>query len=160
MDVFLAVVAALFLLGGLAGAILPALPGPPLAWLGILTLHFTSYAQFSNTFLIVSAVLMVAITILDIYIPIWGTKRFGGTKAGVWGSAIGLILGLIFFPPFGAIIGPFAGAFIGEILFAGADFNTARRSAVGSFLGFLAGTFIKIIYASVLVYYYVAAMVQ
>ena len=160
MDVFLAILAALLLFLGIIGSIVPALPGPPLSWLGILIIHFTSYADYSTSFLIVTAIIMVIITTLDFYIPIWGTKKFGGTRAGVIGSTIGLLIGLIF-SPFGLIsiiIGPFLGAFIGEFMMNQKEVKTALKSATGSFIGFLIGTGMKLIYAGFMTYYFVAAV--
>jgi len=158
MDVFLAIVSALLLLAGFVGALLPVLPGPPLSWLGILLIHFTTYAQISTTFIVVTAVIMIAITILDLYIPIWGTKKFGGTKAGIYGSTVGLILGLFFFPPFGVIVGPFLGAFVGELVTNSRQVSKALRSATGSFIGFLLGSGIKLAFCGVMFYYWIDAL--
>lgn len=158
MDVVLAILGAVLILAGVVGAIVPALPGPPLAWVGLLLLHLTAYAHFSAFFLIISGICMVAITILDFLIPMYGTKKFGGTKAGVWGSTIGLLAGMFFFPPFGLIIGPFVGAFAAEVLFAGADIQKGLRSATGSFIGFLAGTALKLLYAGFMAFYFVKAL--
>lgn len=158
MDIFLIIISALLLLAGFVGALLPVLPGPPLSWLGILLLHFTTYAAFSSSFLLVTAIFMVVITILDLYIPVWGTKKFGGTKAGIYGSTIGLLLGLFFFPPFGVIIGPFLGAFIGELLVNSNEVKTALKSATGSFIGFLLGSGIKLAFCGVMAYYWLVAI--
>jgi uncharacterized protein YqgC (DUF456 family) len=159
MELALVIISGLFLIIGLLGSILPILPGPILSWLGILILHFTEYAEYSTTFLVVTAVIMIVISVLDYFIPIWGTKKFGGTKAGVTGSTVGLVVGL-FFPPIGLIIGPFAGALIGEILANRQEFKKALRSATGSFLGFLVGTGLKLVYCGVLFYYFFAAVID
>jgi len=158
MEIALAALSGLFLLIGLLGSVLPVLPGPVLSWVGILILHFTEYAEYSATFLLVTAAIMIVISILDYFIPIWGTKKFGGTKAGVTGSTVGLVAGL-FFPPIGLIIGPFAGALIGEIMANRKEFKKAVKSATGSFLGFLLGTGLKLVYCGVLIYYYFAAVI-
>jgi len=158
MEIALAALSGLFLLIGLLGSVLPVLPGPVLSWVGILILHFTEYAEYSTTFLLVTAAIMIVISILDYFIPIWGTKKFGGTKAGVTGSTVGLVAGL-FFPPIGLIIGPFAGALIGEIMANRKEFKKAVKSATGSFLGFLLGTGLKLVYCGVLIYYYFAAVI-
>ena len=158
MDVFLIIVSAILLLAGFVGALLPVLPGPPLSWLGILLLHFTSYAEFSTTFLLVTAIVMVVITILDLYIPVWGTKKFGGTKAGVIGSTLGLLAGLFIFPPFGAIIGPFVGAFLGEFVMNSKDISKALKSATGSFIGFLLGTGMKLAFCGAMTFFWINAV--
>ena len=153
MDIALAILSGLLLFIGLLGAVLPVIPGPILSWVGILILHFTAYAEFSTTFLTVSAAIVVAITALDYLIPIWGTKKFGGTRAGVVGSTIGLIVGL-FLGPVGIIFGPFFGALIGELVANKDDFSKALKSATGSFLGFLLGTGLKLVYCGMMIYYY------
>jgi uncharacterized protein len=137
----LAMIAAII---GAAGSFLPILPGPPLAWGAMLLLYFYPGSTFSTQTLLLHSIIVAGITVLDYFIPIWGTKRFGGTKAGERGSMIGLLLGL-FAPPIGIIVGPFLGAFIGELV-QGSSRNQAFRSAIGSFLGFLAGVFLKLVY--------------
>lgn len=156
MDILLIILGAIAILLGVLGSIIPALPGPPFSWLGILLLDFSSKADFSLVFLVTTGVLMVAITLLDLYIPTWGTKKFGGTRAGVVGSTVGLLVGL-FFSPFGlvsVILGPFFGAFIGELLVAKNDVNKALKSATGSLFGFLIGTGLKLAYGGSMAVYF------
>jgi uncharacterized protein YqgC (DUF456 family) len=155
MDLFFAIIGTILLLGGFAGSILPGLPGPPLAWAAVLLLHFTSYATYSTVFLISTGIVMIAITLLDYYIPIWGTKKFGGTRAGVIGSTIGLIAGMFILPPFGILIGPFLGAFIGELLVDKNDLKKALKSAIGSFLGFVAGTLLKLSFCGIMAFFFI-----
>lgn len=157
MDLFLLIAACVCMLIGLAGSVLPVLPGPPICYAGFLLVHFSSYAQFTTEFLIIWAVVVVILGILEYYIPTWGTKKFGGTKAGQRGSFIGTIAGIFFFPPIGLIIGPFLGAYIGEILEHNNN-KKALRSAWGSFVGFLGGTFIKIITSLVMIFFFVRAV--
>ena len=153
MDYVLIVLGVLFMISGILGCVLPILPGPPLSYLGILLLQFTSKSQFSTRFMIIWAVITVVVYALDYVIPAWGTKKFGGSKRGVWGSIIGLVIGLFFFPPFGIIIGPFLGAIIGE-LSSGKDSGSALKSGFGSFLGFLAGTLLKLIASGMMTWYF------
>jgi len=157
MDIAFAILAGLLVLAGLVGSILPFLPGPPLGWLGLLTIHFTVYETYSTTFLAVTFGVMVVITLLDYLIPIWGTKKFGGSRAGVWGSTIGLVVGL-FFGPVGIIAGPFVGAFLGEFLVNRSEYRVAMRSAAGAFVGFLLGTGLKLAYCGMAIYYFVKAL--
>lgn len=157
MDIAFAILAGLLVLAGLVGSILPFLPGPPLGWLGLLTIHFTVYETYSTTFLVVTFGVMVVITLLDYLIPIWGTKKFGGSRAGVWGSTIGLVVGL-FFGPVGIIAGPFVGAFLGEFLVNRSEYRVAMRSAGGAFVGFLLGTGLKLAYCGMAMYYFVKAL--
>jgi uncharacterized protein YqgC (DUF456 family) len=97
----------------------------------------------------------VVILILDYVIPAIGTKKFGGTKYGQWGSMAGVVIGIFLGPP-GIIAGPFLGAILGELI-GGKDMNFAIKSGIGSFLGFLAGTFIKLVYALVMAYFFIAS---
>lgn len=157
MDIILIIVAALCLLAGVAGCIIPALPGVPLAYVALWLLHATERVQFSWQFLLIWGIVVVFIQVLDYIIPAWGTKRTGGSKAGVWGSTIGLFVGL-FMGPWGIIIGPFAGAVIGELL-TGKTTAEAFRSGWGSFLGLLTGTVLKLICCGLMTYYFIAALV-
>lgn len=153
VDIILIIIGILFLGIGLIGCILPVLPGPPLTYIGLLMLHFTKEHQFSSDFLILWAVVAVAVTILDNVIPIWGTKKYGGSKKAIWGSMIGLVVGLFLFPPFGIIIGPFAGAVIGELM-EGKQTMDALRSGFGAFMGFLGGTILKLISSGLMIFYF------
>ncbi len=157
MDLFLIIIAGLLLVTGFLGSILPILPGIPLSYAGILLLHFTDKYQFSSEFLILWAVIVVAIQVLDYYIPIWGTKKFGGSKSGIRGSVIGLLFGM-FLGPFGIVLGPFVGALIGELLAQKAT-PDALKAAFGAFLGFLIGTVSKLIVAGMLIYYFTITII-
>ena len=158
MDIFLIIMAGLLLLLGFAGVILPILPGLPLSYVGILVLHFTDAIEFTSQFLVFWAVVVIVVQVFDYFIPIWGTKKFGGSKRGIWGSAIGLIVGL-FFGPLGIILGPFVGAFIAELT-ANKSSKDAFRAAWGSFVGILIGTSLKLIVAGFMIFYYVEAVLQ
>jgi uncharacterized protein YqgC (DUF456 family) len=142
---------------GLAGAILP-LPGPPLSFGGMLLLHYSRFAEFSENSLIAFGIVTAAITVMDYYIPIWGTKKFGGSKWGTIGSGIGLLVGM-FLGPFGLFIGAFAGAFIGEYL-SNKNHNIAFKAAVGSFLGLMAGIVAKTILCIVMLVYSIKEIYQ
>jgi len=153
MDYILLGIGIFMIIIGLLGCILPVIPGPPLSFVGLLMLHFTDFGEFSTNFLLLMAFIAIFVTILDYIVPIWGTKRFGGSKAGVWGSTIGLILGIFFFPPIGIILGPLVGAIIGESI-NGAEFKDSLRAGLGSLLGFLLGTGIKLISSGLMTYYF------
>ncbi|KJF42138.1 DUF456 domain-containing protein [Draconibacterium sediminis] len=158
MDILLIVLGAVFIISGVLGCVLPIIPGPPLSYIGLLLLHFTERYQFSSKFLIIWAIITVVVYALDYLIPAWGTKKFGGSKRGVWGSIIGLVIGMFFFPPFGIIIGPFVGAVIGELT-VGKDSGAALKSGFGSFMGFLAGTLLKLIASGMMTWYFVKEMI-
>lgn len=141
---------------GIAGCLLPLLPGPPLSYLGLILIHLTTKIEFSSKFLIWWGIITLIVAILDYAIPIWGTKFFGGSKYGIWGSMAGLLFGL-FFPPVGVIIGPFVGAVAGEMV-AGNKKN-AFKAGFGSFVGFLAGTIVKLLVTLIMLYYFIAALI-
>ena len=144
MDIFLIVLGFLFMCLGLIGSFLPILPGPPISWIGLLLLYITNVIPNNDTLLIVTFIIAILVFTLDYIIPAIGTKRFGGSKAGVIGTSLGLVIGLIAPIPFGIIIGPFVGALIGE-LSNNADSKTAVKAAFGSFLGFVTSTLLKFI---------------
>ena len=148
MDIFLVILATLFMFLGIIGSFLPVLPGPLTSWVGLLLLHLTDAVPMNRTFLIITLFFALGIWLLDYFIPAIGTKKFGGSKAGMIGTTIGLIAGIIFLGPFGIIIGPFLGALVGELLNK-SDSQTAVKAAFGSFLGFLTSAFIKFIVAVV-----------
>lgn len=153
MDIFLLVLAIILIIVGILGCVVPIIPGPPISYGGILLLHFTDYGQFSENFLYIFAGITIAVTVLDYIIPIWGTKSFGGSKAGVRGATAGLIVGVFFFPPIGLIVGPFVGAFIAEMM---RENNTSKaiKSGFGSLVGFLLGTGLKLAASLSMTYYF------
>ena len=150
MDLFLVFIGFILMLVGILGSFLPVLPGPPVSWIGLLVLHSTSAIPMNWTFLGITLAVALIVFALDYIIPVMGTKKFGGTRAGMIGTTLGLLVALIFpvFGPFGIIIWPFIGALVGELLNK-ADKKTATKAAFGSFLGFLTGTFLKFMVAIV-----------
>lgn len=145
MDLLLLTVGFVFMVVGVLGCFLPVLPGPSISWFGILLLYFTKAVAANYSILGITFFVMVVISILDYVIPAKGTKKFGGSSYGIWGTNIGLIVGIVAPIPFGFIIAPFLGAFIGELLYDYKDHRRAFTAATGSFLGFLASSFIKFV---------------
>jgi len=144
MDILLICIGFIFMLVGILGSILPVLPGVPISWLGLLMIYLTPSVPMDWVFLSITLVLAIFLYILDYIIPAIGTKRFGGSKAGAWGAIIGLFVGIIAPIPLGILIGPFAGALIGELLVNKTEGKQALIAAFGSFVGFLASTFMKL----------------
>jgi len=142
MDIILVILGLICCVVGLFGSFLPALPGAPISWCGLLLLYLTKYVENNYWILVVTLLLTVIISVLDYVIPAKGAKRFGGTKYGIWGTNVGLIIGL-FFPPIGFIIGLFVGAFVGELIYNFDDKKGALKAATGAFLGFLVSSFMK-----------------
>lgn len=156
-DYILLIFAIILMILGIIGCLVPVLPGPPLSYLGMILLHFSKFADFSSNILITMAVIAVLVTILDYIVPVWGTKRFGGSKYGTRGATVGLIIGL-FLGPLGIIIGPFVGAFVGELIFKD-DIRYALRAGFGSLLGFLTGIGLKLAASFIMTFYFVKELI-
>ena len=146
------IIAFVLLILGLLGSIIPGLPGPPLSFIGILLIHFFTGTQFSTSFLLTWAVIVVLVFLLDYFMQVCGVKKFGGGRKAILGTFLGLFMGLLF-PPVGLLIGPFIGAFIGALLEVQGDNTRALNVAIGSFIGFVTGTILKLVVSSVLLYY-------
>jgi len=157
MDIVVSILAVLAGIAGIAGSILPAIPGPPLSWIGLLLLYFwggTDGAgeKMSLTLLLVWLGIVIAVSIIDYVMPAYFTKLTGGSRYASRGAVAGLVIGLIV-PPVGMILGAFLGAFLAELIYAGKNAGGALKSAFGSFVGFLAGTGLKLIATGVMMYY-------
>ncbi|MCM5662458.1 DUF456 domain-containing protein [Galbibacter mesophilus] len=157
MDILLLTFGFVCIIVGIFGSVLPVLPGAPISWIGLLLLYLTEAVPTNWWMLIITLIVAIGIVVVDYIIPIAGTKRFGGSKAGVIGTTVGLVISIIFpvLGLFGIIIWPFVGAFVGEIINK-ADSKTALRAAFGSFLGFLTGTFLKLIVAIIFLVIFIA----
>lgn len=155
MDIILIILGILCLITGLVGCFLPILPGPPVAYTGLLLLHFTDKVQFTTTELLIWLLIVVIAQILDYFIPMLGSKYSGGSRWGTRGCLAGTLIGL-FFMPWGIILGPFLGAFIGELL-GGQETGQALKSGLGSLLGFLFGTVLKCAIVGYFIWQFVAA---
>ncbi len=146
MDILLLILGFILMLVGMIGSVLPVLPGTPISWIGIIVLHLAPSVPFNWTIVIITGVIAIAIYILDYIIPSIGTKKFGGSRAGAIGTFVVLIVGILAPIPFGILIGPFVGALIGEMAFNQTEGGKAVKAAFGSFLGFLASTFMKLVF--------------
>ena len=156
MDSTWIIVGGLLMILGILGNILPFLPGTPICYLGLLLQQFRDSRPFSTRFLVLWAIVVLVVIILDFLTPIYGAKKFGGSKYGIWGCSLGF-LAAFWLGPMGMIIGPFIGAFIGEMI-SSKDSGIALRAAVGSFAGFLFGTLIKLIVSAVMAFYFVKSI--
>ncbi|MCR5745937.1 MAG: DUF456 domain-containing protein [Bacteroidales bacterium] len=149
----LKIIAVILGLVGLVGCILPVIPGPPLSWLGLLLVWFTHPEGLTSGLLITWLVITVVVTILDYVAPSWITTKTGGSKAAGRGAFVGLILGLLFFPPWGMIAGSFIGALVAEVIVGGSAVADSVKPAFGSFLGFLLSTGLKLTASAVMLFY-------
>ena len=149
MDILLVILGFILIVLGILGSFLPVLPGPPLSWLGLLLLYLTKAIPNDWWMLGITLCIAIVVFVLDYIIPAMGTRRFGGSKAGIVGTMVGVLVAVIAFPVFnifGIVIWPFAGALVGELINK-TDSKNALRAAFGSFIGFLAGTFLKLVMA-------------
>lgn len=157
MDILLIILGAICMIIGLAGCILPMIPGPPVAYAGLLLLHFTERAQFTTAQLLTWLFIIILLQVLDYFIPMLGSKYSGGSRWGTRGCLIGTVAGL-FFMPWGIILGPFLGAFLGELL-GGRKTGQALKSGLGSLFGFLFGTVLKCIVCGYFIWQFVGTLI-
>lgn len=159
MDIILVIVGFLFMLFGVLGSFLPVLPGPPLSWVGLLLLYLTKSIDNNWTFLGITLFVALLAVLLDYVIPVVGAKKFGGSKKGMIGTTVGLLIAIVFpvFGLFGIIVWPFIGAIVGELLNK-SQTNTAVKAAFGSFVGFLTGTLLKFLIAIIYLGFFISTL--
>lgn len=155
MDLFCYITSCILIIIGIVGCFLPIIPGPGLAYLGLLCMLPTSNSP-SAAMLFTYGCLTVLVTVLDYVVPAWGAKRFNCSKFGTRGCLIGTFLGM-FLGPFGLLFGPFCGAFIGELI-ARKPIEAAALGGLGAFLGFLSGVFIKVLACVVMLVCYIRCL--
>ena len=155
MDLFLLLLGFCCVIAGIIGSFLPVLPGPTISWVGIAILYFTHAVPMNHWILWSTLLITIVISILDYIIPAKGTKKFGGSSYGIWGTNIGLVIGIFAPIPFGFLIGPFLGALIGEVIYDFKDQNRALKAATGSFIGFLVSSFMKFVLCMVFLGLYI-----
>ena len=143
MEIFLILLSLTLILLGYVGAFVPGLSGPPLAWLAIFCIYFIPSCDFPTWLLILLGLIALISLVLEWIVPAYGAKVFKGSNYGIWGSYIGLFASLILPIPYGFIIGPFVGAFIGELMFDSKDLLRALKAAFGTFVGFLFGVILN-----------------
>ena len=154
MDILLIVLGLILIILGLIGCIVPGLPGPGLAWLGLLLTTLSKAIPDNWTLIGISFAIVIILTVLDYVIPAIGTKRFGGSKYGTFGAIIGVLAGIFSLIPVGIIVGAFVGAFIGELI-KNNDAGIALKAAFGALTGFLISTGIQLIVTLVFLVQYI-----
>ena len=157
-EALLIILAVILLITGIVGSVLPILPGPPLSWVGLLILKsIPSVSHQLSWYVIISVgLLTLVVFILDNLLPIWSTKKIGGSKIVVWGAGLGFVAGF-WLGPFGIIIGPFIGALIAGLI-SGSHIKAALKHASGAFIGFFTGIVLKFINLGVIVYWFVKVL--
>jgi len=150
MDIALYVLAALLIIGGMAGAVLPTLPGIPMIFSGIwLAAAVDHYRHLGMWWLLTIGALASVGVIVDFIASAVGARRVGASRLALWGASLGTLIGMFFGVP-GLLFGPFIGALFGEL----ASGNSVLRSAhvgVGTWLGLLFGTLLKLVISFVMV---------
>ena len=147
---------------GILGSVLPILPGPPISYLGMLILYIwgiDTQDDLTRTVMITWLIVAIAVVVLDYIVPSYFTKVTGGSKTAAKASTVGMIIGILFFPPAGMIIGAFLGALVAEMFIEGKELKHSLKAALGSFLGFLVGTGFKLISSGVMLYYIIVAAI-
>jgi uncharacterized protein len=157
-DYILLVLGILFMIIGIIGCLVPVLPGPTLSFIGLILLHLTRFGQFTISTLIILGSVAVVVTVLDYIVPVWGTRKFGGSKYGTKGATVGLIIGF-FLGPLGIVLGPLIGAFVGEMIFKD-DLSYAFKAGFGSLLGFLTSIGLKLAASFVMTFYFVKELIS
>jgi uncharacterized protein YqgC (DUF456 family) len=160
MGIVLIIFAFVLLIAGIVGAVVPMLPGPPLSFIGLLFVQWSGYGGFTPAFLWSWAGITVLITVMDYILPSLLARRFGGSRTAAIGSFVGLVAGIFLFPPWGIIAGSFLGAFTGELIHNRANKAQALKAALGAFLAFIAGSGVKLIASSIMLYYAVKAILN
>ena len=139
---------------GIIGCIFPTIPGPPLSYAALILLQLAKEEPvFSKSFLVRFAVFTIIVSLIDYFLPLLGAKLYGTTKYGIWGAIIGMIAGIIFFPPFGMILGIFIGAIVGELI-AGKENSMALKAGMVTFIGSITAVFIKLSLSLVMAFYF------
>ena len=153
MVTFVIIISIFFLILGLVGSVLPIVPGPPISFFGILLLHFFTSFNLEGDYLFYFGAFAVIITILDYSLQIYSVKYFGGGRSSTFGVVLGILCGIFIFPPFGVIVGPFFGAYLGALIESDYDFFKSFKIALGSLVGFLGGTILKFVYSIFCIWY-------
>jgi len=144
---------------GIVGVILPALPGIVLNYIALILLYIAKgEVEYNLRMLIVFGMLTLSVTLLDYILPLLGAKKYGASRMGVWGAVIGMLVGILFFPPFGIIFGLLIGAFLGELI-AGKEQSQAFRAGFATFLGSLTSMVVKLLLAIVMTVYFLIHLI-
>ena len=144
MTYILLIISIILIITGIVASFVPIIPGPITGWFGLFAISQIQDFSVSNTLLIITFIVAITIFIVDYFIPVIGSKYFGGSKYGIIGTSIGLLVGLLSPIPFGIIIGAFLGALIGEY-FGGRNLSEGIKPAIGSLVGIISSSIIKFI---------------
>lgn len=150
-EVLLFVGCLLTMLIGVAGVIVPIIPGLPLIWTAMAIFgYFTGYAYLSGEFLVYSGIAVAVIWILQHFVQVYGAKRWGASRWGMFGAFVGMVVGLFVGSLAGVIIGPLVGAVVAELL-VGKSLAVSLKAGGGTFIGFIFGAVVQLIVSFVLI---------
>lgn len=139
---------------GIIGIVVPALPGIILNYLALFLLYISRGEEVIGlSALIMFGLLTLLVALLDYILPLAGAKKLGASRTGIIFAVIGMITGMIFFPPFGIFFGLLIGAFVGELI-AGKSQSQAFKAGFVTFLGILTSMVVKLMLAIVMTVYY------
>ena len=158
MDIILIIAAVILTIVGIIGSVVPVLPGPPLNFLALLIVNFIhAEPVFSNKLLIVLGLITLIVVALDMILPLVGAKAYGASKFGLWGAAIGMLLGVFFLPPLGLIVGAMLGAIVGELMI-GQSQTRALKAGLATVVGNLVASIFKFTASIVMAVYFFSAL--
>lgn len=157
LTILLAILCSVLMLVGLAGIVLPFIPGVPLAWLGLFIFAIgTGFERISVTTTVVFFIIMLLTLALDFIAPMLGAKKYRASKWSIIGASFGLLVGIMVFGFWGIILGPFIGALVGEVI-ARREWSQAFKSAFGTVIGFLSGILVKIVIVLIMIGFFAAS---
>ena len=159
MEIFIIILSILFCIIGLIGSFTPIIPAPLTCWVSFLILKLSGVIYISNFFIIFTFIISISIFLIDFLLPSIGAKKFGGSKKGIFGCTIGLILGFVFLGIIGSLFGSIIGAFIGESMNK-SDLKSRLNASIGAFIAFITGVFLKLSVSIVFLFLLIKLIVE
>lgn len=159
VEVFAWILIVLSFIVAFAGLIYPIIPSVLFILVGILFYGwFFSFEELTWWFWTIEVLLVILLFVADTIANFIGVKKFGGSKAGLWGSTIGLLIGPFILPFAGILIGPFLGAVIAELIVTKTEFRKALKAGFGSLMGFLTSAITKGILQAIMIILFIVVI--
>jgi hypothetical protein len=159
LSIVMVVIGSLLLIIGFIGCVIPALPGPVLAYLALILISIPGgWSLIPVWLLVLLGAVSLGTTVVDNLLPAMSSKKAGAGRAGVIGSVVGMIVGS-FFTPIGTIVGAFVGALAGELLF-NRENREPLKAAMGVFRGTMLAILVKLAAAGVVAFYFVRGSIR
>lgn len=155
MDILYWSLVIILLIIGFAGLVYPIIPSV-LFVMGAFILYgfLFTFEPFNWLFWLIQSLFVILLFFADHLANVFGIKKFGGSKAGIWGSTIGILVGPFVIPVFGILIGPFLGAIIGELIVNRTNVKLAFKIGLGSVVGFISSIIVKAIILIIMAAYF------